>query len=212
MNIKIAIADDHPLVAQGISKMLAHYPQIEVISYYLTGNALLSGLQEQQPDVLLLDIHFPDTTGNELVRAIAPQYPDLKILVLTSVDDPYEVQDMMQNGCLGYIQKTVASETLLKAIETVYYGEQFLEPALKEALVQAMFQPGQKKTENIRLTAREQEILEMICAGLTNMDIGQKLFLSHRTIENYRISLYQKFNVNNTAQLVKMAVQYKFVR
>src|SRR5690606_18939105 len=105
MNIKLAIADDHPLVAQGISKMLARYPQVEIRAYYPTGAALLAGLAEEQPDVLLLDIHFPDTTGNELVRTIIPKYPELKILVLTSVDDPYEVQDMIQNGCLGYVQK-----------------------------------------------------------------------------------------------------------
>lgn len=212
MNIKIAIADDHPMVAEGISKMLARYPQVEITAQYPTGAALLEGLKQQQPDVLLLDIHFPDTTGNELVRIIAPQYPQLKILALTSVDNPFEVQDMMQHGCSGYVQKTIASETLVQAIETVYRGEQFLEPAIKEALVRAMLQPGHKNLQDMKLTTREQEILELICDGLTNIDIGQKLFLSHRTIENYRLTLFQKFGVNNATRLVKLAFQYKFVK
>ena len=212
MNIKVAIADDHPLIVEGIGKMLSRCPHITITNSYRTGAALLEGLKTQQPNVLLLDIHFPDTTGNDLVRLIAPRYPELKILVLTSVDDPFDVQDMMQHGCLGYVQKTVASETLVKAIETVYYGEEFLEPSLKEALVQAMLRPGKKGLKDLQLTTREQEILELICQGLTNMEIGEKLFLSHRTIENHRTSLYQKFDVNNTASLVKIAVQYKLVK
>lgn len=212
MTIKLAIADDHPLVVEGISKMLARYPDIHIGASYATGGALLEGLKEEQPDVLLLDMHFPDTTGNALIREIKPQYPDLKILVLTSVDDPFDVQDMMQQGCLGYVQKTVAPEVLAQAIETVFYGEEFLEPSLKEALVKALLRPGKKSLGTVQLTTREQEILELVCQGLTNMEIGEKLFLSHRTIENHRTSLYQKFEVNNTAGLVKIAVQLKLVK
>ncbi len=192
--------------------MLSSSTDIRIIAQYDTGLSLREGLKQQQPDVLLLDIHFPDTTGNELVRELAPAYPGMKILALTSVDNPFEVQDMMQHGCSGYVQKTIASETLLQAIQTVHRGEQFLEPALKEALVQAMLLPGHKNMKNMKLTAREQEILELICDGMTNIDIGQKLFLSNRTIENYRQVLYQKFGVNNATKLVKMAFQHHFVK
>ncbi len=209
MSIKVAITDDHPLIADGISKMLARHPQMEFLTHYATGAALLAGLKEQQPDVLLLDINLPDISGNELVRKLLPEYPELKILVLTSVDDPFEIQDMMQHGCLGYVQKTIAPETLLKAIETVYSGEQFLEPALKEMLVQTMLQVGQK---TIMLNEKQQEILELICEGMTNMDIGQRLCLSHRTVEKYRLALYEKFNVTNTTLLLRRALQYKFIK
>lgn len=212
MNINIILADDHPMIVEGISKMLGKYPHITILGSYHTGATLLEGLKERQPDVLLLDIHFPDTTGNELVRLIKPLYPDLKILAITSVEDPFVVRDMMRQGCTGYVQKTIPSEMLAKAIETVYYGEEFLQPSIKEALLQSVLRPGKNSLEHLQLSEREREVLELICEGMTNIDIGEKLFLSHRTIENYRLSLYQKFDVNNTASLVKLAVQYKLVK
>jgi DNA-binding NarL/FixJ family response regulator len=212
MNIKVVIADDHPMVVEGIQKMLANYSHIMVTGSYGTGAELLEGLKIEQPDILLLDIHFPDTTGNNLVRAIAPLYSAMKILVITSVEDPFEVQDMMQNGCSGFIRKAVSSEMLVEAIEAVYHEKEFIEPSIKEMLLQSMIKPGKLNPQKVYLTAREQEVLELICDGLTNIDIGAKLFLSHRTVENHRISLYHKFEVNNTASLVKLAVQYKLVQ
>lgn len=212
MNIKIAIADDHPIVVEGLRKMLAAQPHMEVIANYNSGKALLEGLKTQQPDVLLLDIHFPDTTGNELAHTIVPLYPELQILVITSVDDPFDVQDMIRHGCSGYVHKTVDPEMLVEAIETVYAGGEFLQPSLREGLVEAMLRPGSKNPGRIHLTLREREVLELICEGLTNMDIGNKLYLSHRTIESHRVSLYEKFGVNNAASLVKLAVQYRLVK
>lgn len=212
MSIKIAIADDHALIAEGISKMLARYPNIEIGTHYPTGATLLEGLKTEQPDVLLLDIHFPDMTGNELARLIVPLYPDMKIVVLTSVDDPHEVQDMLQQGCLGYVQKTVSSGILAQAIETVYRGERFLEASVKEGLVEAMLETRPKGASAIQLNSREQEILELVCEGYTNIDIGEKLFLSHRTVEKYKMALYQKFEVNNAVRLAKVAAQYKFIK
>ncbi len=213
MNIKIAIADDHTIVAESLGKMLSKQPGMSVVASYGTGTALLEGLKMQQPDVLLLDIHFPDSTGNELVRMIKPLYPDLKILAITSVDDPYNVQDMMQQGCSGYVHKTVTSAMLVEAIETIHAGGEFLQPSLKEGLLKTILYPDNSKNlRSIQLTSREQEILALICEGLTNMEISDKLYLSHRTIEYNRMILYQKFGVKNTASLVKLAVQHGLIK
>src|SRR5687768_20936 len=102
MNVQIAIADDHPMVIQGICNMLSPYKHMKVIAKYGTGASLLEGLCIEQPDVLLLDIQFPDALGHDLVRIISKKHPRVRIIAVTSVDNPYSVKDMMSHGCLGY--------------------------------------------------------------------------------------------------------------
>lgn len=204
--IRIAIADDHPIVAEGLSTLLSRQPSFEIVAIYNTGAALLEGLANGQPDVLLLDIHFPDTTGNQLARTISKQYPQVRILAITSVDNVFDIKDMLQHGCSGYLLKSSPLPMVITAIETVYKGEQFLEPSLKEQLLQAILDPRQKPVSQ-KLTQREQTLLQLLSEGKTNNEIAAQLFLSHRTIENNRLSLYQKLGVKNTAELIKTAIQ-----
>jgi len=210
--INIAIADDHPIVVEGIGNLLRRHPSFKVIAEYATGAALLEGLARRAPDVLLLDMHFPDTTGNELVRIIAKKYPAVRILVITSVDSVFDIRDMMQHGCSGYLLKSAALPVLTEAIETVYNGGQFLEPAMKEQLLQSMLSPGRAKPATQKLTQREQALLELLSQGKTNNEIAAQLFLSHRTIENNRLALYQKLGVKNTAELIRTAIQQGLVK
>lgn len=212
MKIRIALADDHPMVIEGIKNMLRAYPQYEVTHSYTTGQALLEGLAVDVPDVLLLDLNFPDTTGNHLVRAIKPLYPGLAILAVTGIDDPVEIQDMMQHGCSGYIRKSADKSVLAEAIAQVAAGETYIEQSLKDALVQYVTSPSQEVSRTIKLSEREQEVLDLIAEGLTNMEIADRLYISHRTVGHHRVSLYEKFKVNNTATLIKAAVLSGFVR
>src|SRR5690606_8458573 len=99
MNIKVTIADDHPIVVEGLYKLLETVPQIEVVGTYGSGSSLLEGIKETSPDVLLLDLHFPDVHGKELASIISQQYPQIRILILSSVDNPYEVREVMEKGC-----------------------------------------------------------------------------------------------------------------
>ncbi len=204
--ISVAIADDHPLVASGISNLLRANPRFVIHAMYNSGTELLEGLVKKQPDVLLLDMHFPDTTGNELMRVIAVEYQNLKVLVISSIDNIYDIKDMIQNGCCGYVLKSATLEVLTEAIETVYKGEQFLEPAIKEQLLQSVLNNSPKVTD-YKLTQREQTILELLSHGKTNNEMAAELFLSHRTIENHRLSLYQKLGVRNSAELIRTALQ-----
>jgi DNA-binding NarL/FixJ family response regulator len=205
--IKIAIADDHPIVVEGMSNLLRRHTHFEITATYSTGAALLDGLMTTVPDVLLLDIHFPDITGNQLVRIIAKKYPKLRILAITSVDNIFDIKDMMQHGCSGYLLKSAALPVLIEAIETIYNGEQFLEPQIKEHLLQSLLQPTRPKPPTTILTQREKTILDLLSEGKTNNEIAAQLFLSHRTIENNRLSLYQKLGVKNTGELIKTAMQ-----
>ncbi len=210
MSIHIAIADDHTLIAEGIAKMLTRYNHIVVGQHYTTGAALLEGLLTDKPDVLLLDIQMPDTSGNALLRTIKPLYPEMKILAVSSITDPLDVQDMLQNGCLGYLPKNVSSAVLAHAIETVYRNDRFLDESMQKQIWETMLSP--RRDPFVQLSDKEREILELICEGLSNMEIGTRLFMSHRTVENYKMTIYQKFGVHNAVALTKMALRYNIIK
>jgi two-component system secretion response regulator SsrB len=188
--------------------MLSTYVQITVTATYLTGKALMEGLKEQQPDVLLLDVMIPDRSGKELAPLITEAYPQVRMIALTSLDSPAVVKSMMQRGCLGYLLKDTDEHTLVTAIEHVYRGLEFIEPSLKEYMIQNMLRyrkTGQQVMPE--LTTREKEVLRLIVAEHTTQEIADKLFISYRTAENHRYSILQKLDVKNTAGLVKLAMQ-----
>jgi DNA-binding NarL/FixJ family response regulator len=207
MNIKIAIADDHPLVINGIKNILPLYPHLELSGTYTNGTTLLQGLELQVPDVLLLDIQLPGQTGDELTPVILQKYPDLKILALTNFDSPLYANTMFTRGAHGYLLKTADNETLIEAIETVYEGQLFIEPTMKDKMEQASYKIKKALSTKFSLTTREKEILQLIVDGCTTAHIGSLLFLSAKTVENYRSNIMIKLDVNNTASLVKSALK-----
>lgn len=207
MKIRIAIADDHPMIIGGLKNMLAAYPHIELEGTYGTGAELLKGLQQQLPDVLLLDIQLPDKTGDELATTILKKYPELKILTLTNFNSMLYVHNMLRIGVKGYILKTTDPETLIKAIEEVHKGEEFIDQAVKGKLGQ--YATKMKKEANLRptLTLREKEILKLTVNGNTIQEISEKLFIGLRTVEYYRSNLLLKLEVKNMAALIKKALE-----
>lgn len=207
MPIKVAITDDHLIAINGIRTMLADFPEVEVTAFYTTGAALLEGLQKEQPDVLLLDILLPDQSGHELAPIVGRLYPDVRIVVITSLDAPAIVKSMLHHGCKGYLLKGADQATLFKAVQAAYNNEQFIEPSLKDMLLQNML-GNQKRASNVplELTRREKEVLQLIVAGDTTQEIADKLFISPRTAETHRLTLLKKLDVKNTAGLVRMAI------
>lgn len=209
-HIDIAIADDHPMVISGIISLLQPCRHIQVSGAYPNGAALMEGLKQRQPQVLLLDLLLPDTSGKELAPRIKEQYPELEILVLTSLDAPALVSTMLRRGCKGYVLKGAGSLLLQEAIETVNRKEKFIDPMLKEQLVQHVLKYKEEHQQTSlmpELTQREKEILQLIAAEHTTKEISEKLFISYRTAENHRYNLIQKLDVKNTAGLVKVAIQ-----
>ncbi|RYZ31886.1 MAG: response regulator transcription factor [Sphingobacteriales bacterium] len=206
--IKVAITDDNPLVINGIEKVLAHYPNFELTGTYDNGDALLAGLEQQAPDVLLLDIQMPGKGGEELARIISQRYPAIHILALTGFDTPVYVRSMMQSGCKGYLLKNIDQKVLIEAIETVYRGEQYIESSLKEELLNNMLKLKSARPSTLPdLTPREKDVLLLIVEEYTSVEIAEKLFLGRRTVEKYRLQLLQKLQVKNTAGLVKVALK-----
>jgi len=200
--IRVAVTDDQEIILNGMQKILATSPTIELAGLYKNGESLLDGLQSDQPDVLLLDIQMPGQSGIELAGIITKKYPGIRIIALTNVDVIPQVKKMLNQGCMGYLLKDAGSEIIFEAIETVFQGDQYLHEPIKLQLLRSL---SGKKSKYI-ITRREKEILGLIVAGLSNKEIAEKLSLSIRTVENHRNHLLQKLDVKNTAGLVKMAI------
>lgn len=201
--IQVAITDDQEIILNGLQKILSLSSNIQLIGTYRNGEELLTGLLKSQPDVLLLDIQMPGKSGIELAGIITPKYPGIKIIALTNIDIIPQVKKMLSQGCMGYLLKDASSEIILEAIETVYRSEQYLHEPIRNRLLKSF---SEKKIKYL-ITKREKEILQLIVEELSNKEIAEKLFLSIRTVENHRNHLLQKFDVKNTAGLVKIAIR-----
>jgi DNA-binding NarL/FixJ family response regulator len=206
MTIKVAITDDHPIVANGLKKILDDFANIDVVAVYTTGNEMLKEVGTALPDVMLLDMNLPDLEGPDLARQLLKKFPAIKIIVLTSSDVTVQVKKMLQIGCQGYLLKDSDDKTIVQAIETVYGGGQFLSPVIQQQLVNDMFRTKNQK-QNTLLTRREKEVLQLITQEFTNQEIADKLFISLHTVDNHRSSLLQKLDAKNTAGLVKKAIE-----
>ena len=209
MVIKIMITDDHPVVTNGLVKLLKDYDAYEVTGTFSNGKDLLQELKQQQPDILLLDMHLPLIEGPELAAEIIKKYPSVKIIVLSSSDIIFQVKKMLQLGCLGYLLKDSDDLTIIKAIETVTAGGQFLSASLQQQIMQDLFK---KKAPATALTRREKEILQLIVEEFTNQEIADKLFISPHTVDNHRVSLLSKMQAKNTAGLVRKALEQGLVK
>ncbi len=216
MIIKVTIADDHPMVISGIQNMLQPFAHIQVISTFSHGMELLEGIKINQPDVVLLDILMPHMEGPEIAQSISRDFPDIKILAITSLNAPSHIKSMMRNGCKGYLLKNTDQKILVEALETVFKGEEYIEPVLKEQMLKNMLhfkerQGSQSADKLPLLTRREKEILQLIIQEYSSQEIAEQLFLSLRTVENHRFNIQQKLNVKNIVGMVKMAIQMGLV-
>jgi DNA-binding NarL/FixJ family response regulator len=205
MAIKVFIADDHYMVVEGIRSMLVPDMNIEWMGHAMNAASCLAFLHNQQPDVLFLDINLPDKSGIDLCKEIKEKYPDLHILGLSSFNQQSYIHKMIQNGASGYVLKNASLEEIVRAIEVVLQGNIFLSN-------EASITMRENKDAQIPIiTRREKEVLKLIAEGLTNKEMAEKLFISTTTVDTHRNNLLSKFNVKNTANLIRMAAQFDFI-
>ena len=212
MKIKIAIADDHPLVIKGLEHIVAYSKDLELTGSYMNGRELLKGIAAMPPDVLVLDIHMPGQKGDELAEIINEQYPNVKMLALTNEDSVYHIKNMLRNGVLGYILKTTDEEILLNAIRTVYRGEKYLETALKERVLEDTLQAKKQISAAPELSLKEKKVLQYLTMNMTSQEIADKLSVTKRTVDYHRLCLLTKLGVKNVAALVKKGIQLGYIK
>jgi len=212
MSIRVAITDDHPTVREGLEKMLLTDPEIAITGIYAHGKALLEGLKESTPDVLLLDIHLPDIAGSELVVQVLKQYPGIRPVMLTGSESPFYIKALMASGAKGYILKTSLKDELITAIKTVADGGIYMSGEAKNLLAEATLKISSGVASRDDLSRREQEVLQLIADERSSPEIAKELHLSLRTVENYRLGLMKKLNVKNSAGLIKKALLMGLVR
>ncbi len=206
--IKLLIVDDHPMIIDGLQNILRRHDHIDLIGSYTDGLTLMEGLNKELPDVLILDIQLPDKNGDELAPILLEKYPKLRLLTLTNFDSIFYIDNMRRHGVLGYLLKTTKQDTLIEAIETVYRGEEFMEPSIQEKIKQASYRKKNASYAKLSLTLREKNILQLLINGYNNHEIAEKLFISFNTVRNYRARIFSKLNANSIPELIKNALQY----
>ncbi len=201
--ISVFIVDDHPVVAEGIHSLLNNEKSIKWAGHAITAAACCDFFDTHDADVLLMDISLPDKSGIELCSEIKSKKPAVKILALTTLDQASYIEKMMKNGASGYILKNAGKDELLEAINTIAKGKIYL----SDEVLEIMNNVEERKSAVPPLTRREKEILLLVSEGLTNNEIAAKLFVSPWTVDSHRKSLMTKFNVKNTALLIKYAFE-----
>lgn len=205
MAIKVFIVDDHYMVIEGIRSLLQNEKGIDWAGHATNANSCLAFLQQQQPDVILMDINLPDKSGIDLCKEVKEKYPSVFIIGLSTFNQQSFIQKMMDNGASGYVLKNATQGELMEAIEAVANGKTFLS---NEA---ALSLRSKDKSEIPVITRREKEVLELIAEGLTNNEIAQKLFISPSTVDTHRKNLLIKFDAKNTASLIRLAAQHQLI-
>jgi len=211
--INLILVDDHKIIRDGIKAFLKD-DDINIMGEAANGNELLELLNEQQPDVILMDINMPEMNGLDATKAIKAQFPEIRVIILSMLDHEKYVQQMLDAGASGYALKNIGKDELINGIRLVANGQQFLSTDVALAFLKKlvhggngisfMAQPAEKKQTD--LSAREIEVLKLIAEGLTNAEIADKLFTSKRTIESHRQNIIEKTQVKNTAALIKYAL------
>ena len=209
--IKILIIDDHPLVADGIHMMLKDVDYLQIAASVKTGSDALSFLAQNEVDVILLDISLPDIDGLQLCEKIRAANKKVKIIGLTSANEAPIITQLLHRGGNGYLLKNMEREELIEAISKVLDGKIFLSDAANEKVLEQYKNLNTALNNIPAVTRREKEILRLIYDGLTGPQIAEKLFLSTYTVETHRKNLLQKFNVNNTQQLLRIAMENKLL-
>ena len=216
-NIKIAIADDHQLFGEMIEswvKLDKEWKGIEVIFKAYDGLELIEQLKRHKPDIILMDLKMPKCDGMEATALIKAEYPDIKILILSMYDEKKFIIELIEKGANGYLLKNISSEELIQAIRTVAESDYYYNENLSEAMVKGWLNKKRIKPnldDIVNLTAREKEVLELICGGHITVEIASILDIGSRTVEGHRSELLSKTGARNTASLVKYAVENDLV-
>lgn len=207
--INIVIADDHQIFREGLISLIDAAKDMCVVGSASDGNEAFLLILEKIPHVAILDITMPEMTGIDVAKEVYRRGLPTRILILTMHRDYNLAQDAFKSGVSGYILKENAFDDLVYAIKTVHSGKVFISPSLTDRMVSS---EEKKEPDKTVLSEREQEVLRLISSGLTNKQIGERLFISVKTVETHRHNIMDKLDIHNTAELVRYAIKIGLVK
>ncbi|MDI6852896.1 MAG: response regulator transcription factor [Deltaproteobacteria bacterium] len=209
MSIRIIIADDHQIVRQGLSTLLAKEPDMEVVAEAENGRKVVQLAKELSPHIVIMDVNMPDLNGIEATRQILHASPAIKVIALSMHTDRRFVVNMLKAGASGYLLKDCAFEELSHAIRLVMANKTYLSPGVSDIVikdyVQGLSTPGSSAFSV--LTAREREVLQLMAEGKTTSQIAEHLHISVKTVETHRQQVMHKLGIHSIAELTKYAIR-----
>ncbi|POY35962.1 DNA-binding response regulator [Solitalea longa] len=210
--IKIIIADDHEIFRDGLSLVLKKEKDFNLIEQAINGIDLINKINLHHPDVVLTDIKMPGMDGIEATKIISDKFPTVKIIALSMFDEDNLIADMFEAGAKGYLLKNAHKNEIIEAIKTVYEDGNYFCEAASMKLVKMLAKSKQaSKQQQVEFNDRELDIIKLICKQLTALEIADKVFLSKRTVEGYRMRILEKMNVKNTAGVVVYALRNQLI-
>lgn len=202
--IRILVADDHPVVREGIAALLNRRPDMEVVAEAANGQEAVALYREMQPDVTLMDLRMPQMGGVAAIEAIRAQWPEVRVIVLTTYDGDEDIYRALEAGAQGYLLKETPREELVAAIRAVHAGQKHIPLQVATKLTERLFSP--------HLTARELEVLQQMAAGKSNREIGLALHIAEGTVKAHVNSLLDKLDAADRTQAVTAALRRGLVR
>jgi len=203
---KIFLVDDHPMVTQGLERTITDSCLKCTCRSFVSAEELLRGAEKQIPHLIITDIGLPGMDGVEMARIIKSKFPEVKILFITMHQQAWRVKEIAKLKANGLVFKTSSPSEIVDAVNSILKGEAYYCCGAKEMLIKSALDG-----DEITLTLREKKVLELICQGLKSIKIAEILFISENTVESYRRSLFQKFQVKNATSLVAKATTLGFV-
>ncbi|PEK02150.1 response regulator [Bacillus wiedmannii] len=211
MKIKVLLVDDHTVVLKGLAFFLSTQEDLELVGEASNGKEALVKVGETHPDVVLMDLYMPEMDGVEATGCIKKEYPDVKVIVLTSFSDQAHVLPALRAGASGYILKDVEPDQLVEAIRSAYKGNIQLHPDIANALLSQTLPVEEKEEEpSIQvdvLTARENEVLQLLAKGMSNKEIASVLVITEKTVKAHVSSILSKLSLSDRTQAALYAVK-----
>jgi DNA-binding NarL/FixJ family response regulator len=205
--ISVFLLDDHEIVRRGVRELLAADAGIEVVGEAGTAASALARIPALRPDVAVLDVRLPDGDGITVCRDIRSTMPDVACLMLTSFGDDQAIFDAIMAGAAGYVLKQIRGTDLVGAVRTVASGESMLDPDAATRVMKHMRDQAARSDPLAGLTSQERRILELIGDGLTNRQIGERMYLAEKTVKNYVSALFAKMGMERRTQAAAYAAR-----
>lgn len=208
--LHVLIVDDHELFREGIKTIIRGFDFAEVIGEAGDGKEVLRLVEQQQPDVILMDIKMPEMNGIEATEKIKRDYPHIQVVALSLYGDEAYLESMLEKGVSGFILKNTDSDNLERALRLIGKGKNYFSEELIPYFTKKYI-GGDDASDQDKLTKREIEVLQLIGEGCSNKDIAEKLFISLRTVKNHRANLNMKTGSKNTAGLLAYAIKHNII-